>query len=66
MQPITTFRFFHFPNLADFCRLVEIDGLVAVAVAGQGHGAVGDVEGSVLDFNAIGLRHRVLHGSVFT
>ena len=45
--------------------MVEIDGLVAVAVAGQGH-AVGDVEGFILDFNAIGLRHRVLHGSVFT
>ena len=46
--------------------MVEIDGLVAVAVAGQGHGAVGNVEGFVMDFNAIGLRHRVLHGSVFT
>ena len=46
--------------------MVEIDGLVAVAVAGQGHGAVGNVEGFVMDFNAIGLRHRVLHGPVFT
>ena len=47
--------------------MVEIDGLVGVgvAVAGQGH-AVGDVEGFFVDINAIGLRHRVLHGPVFT